>query len=280
MNLFRLSSLLCGAMLLLCTACTPPYVEEEPIGMDTYPRRFFFNTILEPREVHMARVPTVRMHHPTEHSELIRQGRVIEVYLRGRQYRDASLGGFLFNAQKAKEESAGFEAVATARGDGHYYAPKNHSTDGGAYKHTLTSGIRSLSLTSVGGYSATYPAGSDLTPITQAYWVQVERKANRSVTQEELHRIWQEYGTQIQPPFNGFDRTWHWTSLADLKDIDLPALNGQQPPIGVQMDYNTGVLCYLVLKELPEQGEQTLRLTLTLMDGRELTRDLFLRLGN
>lgn len=281
MNLFRLSSLLCGAMLLLCTACTPPYVEEEPIGMDTHPRRFFFNTILEPREVHMARVPTVRMHHPTEHSDFIRQGRVIEVYLTGKQHVDPeSWGVSSRNTAEVIELSSNFESVATAQGDGNYYAPKAGSTDGGAYKHTLSSGIRSMSLTAVGGYSATYPAGSDLAPITQAYWVQVERKANRSVTQGELDRIWQAYGTNVQPPFDAFVRTTRTAPLVELKGIALPAVNRGQEPMEAVHGARTGVVCYLVLKELPEQGEQTLRLTLTLMDGRELTREATLSLGN
>lgn len=275
MNLFRLSSLLCGAMLLLFAACTPPYVEEEPIGMDTYPRRFFFNTILEPKEVHMARPNRVDFNTP-EYINQIQQGRAIEVYLTGTSY--SNYGRWSANTGSATEPKS-FASLASAIGDGNYYGYK-YPLGAVSYEHTLTSGIRSLSLTAVGGYSATYPAGSDLAPITQAYWVQVERKANRSVTQGELDRIWQAYGTNVQPPFDAFVRTTRTAPLVELKGIALPAVNRGQEPMEAVHGARTGVVCYLVLKELPEQGEQTLRLTLTLMDGRELTREATLSLGN
>lgn len=283
MKLFRLSSLLCGAMLLLSTACTPPYIEEEPIGLDTHPRRFFFNTILAPQAVYMAQVPTVRMHYPAEHGDLIRQGKVIEVFLTGRQHVDPeSWGVSSRNTAEVIELSSNFESVATAQGDGNYYAPKAYSTDGGAYKHTLSSGIRSMSLTALGTYNATYPEGSDLSPITQVYWMQVERKAGRTVRQEEMQRIWQVYGRHIQPPFDDFLRIARTAPLSELKDVALPALgpSSEPRPEQAQLYNKAGVLCYIVLKEQPDQGEQALRLTLTLMDGRELTRDVRLQLGN
>lgn len=217
---------------------------------------------------------------PQEYREQIQQGRAIEVYLTGIQHASPGLGISSGNTASTSYQSKSFASLASAIGDGNYYGYKYSSLSAGAYEHTLTSGVRSLILTAVGSYSATYPAGSDLAPITQVYWMQVERKAGRSVTQEEFHRIWEMYGLNVEPPFDDFLRIPRTASLSELKDIAVPALNRGQSSIEVVQGSRADVLCYLVLKELPEQGKQTLRLTLTLMDGIVLTRELTLSLGS
>lgn len=227
----------------------------------------------------MARVPTVRMHHPTEHSDFIRQGRVIEVYLTGKQHVDPeSWGVSSRNTAEVIELSSNFESVATAQGDGNYYAPKAGSTDGGAYKHTLSSGIRSMSLTALGTYNAAYPQGSDLSPITQLYSVQLQKQANRKLYTGELERIQGEYGLGVRPPFDDFLKLERISTLDQWQDIALPTGAGY---INHDNEDRGRLLLGLVRFTEPATARQVqLRLTLTLMDGRELTREATLSLGN
>lgn len=251
--------------LILLSACRGKE-REIPIGWGTStPRQYYLSGVicaddllLKPSEVSVvgnefsSGGPTMR-------------GQLFEFYAVGDLYRDG-------------HRYADFKRLADSFGDGNYYAPAGSSIHGGAYRHTLSSGIRSMSLTALSSYNATYPQGSDLSPITQLYSVQLQKQANRKLYTGELERIQGEYGLGVRPPFDDFLKLERISTLDQWQDIALPTGAGY---INHDNEDRGRLLLGLVRFTEPATARQVqLRLTLTLMDGRELTREATLSLGN
>lgn len=268
---FRLSSLLCGAILLLYTACSQDEPAPRVVGDgDTEPEQYYFSGLLQADglELEPSDIPAVQYEFTAGGPTM--RGQIFRLYAVGTMYSDRTDEGADYNAD--------FKRLADSIGDGNCYAPGWSSVEQGAYRHTLTSGIRSISLTALSDYSDAYPKGSDLSYITQVYSLQLHKQANRKLAEGELQRIQQKYGKQVRPPFDAFLKQERISMLNEWRDVAIPTGRGY---VDSDNEMRGRLLFgFILLTEPPIVAEQTLRLTLTLMDGTVLTRDLILRLGN
>lgn len=255
-------SIFLTALVALClVACSSLALEDKSlIGSDDDPEQYFLNSVLRAERIQ------VKLSKQTDDNYLVyrlspahqahMQGKLLAVSLGGTDlYRDRD--------SYTSPNRAEFRRLADSIGDGNYYRPKAFSTDGGAYKHTISSGIKSISLKALSVYNATHPAGSDLGDMTHVCWMEILKRAKRdAVVGEMLQRIWEKYGRQVRPPFDDFARQPQISLLADLAPIHIPALMSEGS--------SEELLCYLSLNQEPSTAVQELELSITLMNGQVL----------